>query len=743
MTAIRIPRSLRAARVAPAAALALAVAAGTAHAEEDEAGEQIVVTAQNFERNPFADPEAPFKIDRLASDKFTEPLLDTPRSVTVIPESVIETLGATSFRELVRTTPGVTLGTGEGGNAFGDRIFIRGFDARNDTYVDGVRDPGVTGREVFAVQQIEIVKGPASTYGGRGTTGGTVSFVSKQPQEQAFQVYEATLGTDATKRLTADVNVPLSSTVAVRLNGVLYDADVAGRAEVWNQRWGVAAAILWQVSDAVELAADYYHLSTEGLPDWGVPFDAATQQPFDVPRHNFYGVTARDFASTDVDIATLRLGWNLAEGVRLSSRLRYGSNWNSYIASAPERPVTTNPDPSKWTVSANPKNRNAEAQIYANATDLRFDFVTGRFSHALVSGFEFSRELVDNYPFAFASSETVGSPIVPAIPITQNLWNPDPGQAWPLARTTSGAFSSTKVVSKAAYFVDTIDLAPGWKLSGGLRYDDYAVSLYSRTASGASTSLANNSKFLNWNAGLVWKPAPAGSVYLSASTSSNPSGEQTDGSGISYGGLGPQTVNLDPEENRSFEAGVKWEVADGGLLLTGALFRTEKTNARVNDPLGGTVQVLDGEQRVQGFELGFSGNITSAWAVYGGYVFLDSEITKSSNPADVGKPFPNVARNSASLLSTYAFTPRFTAGGQVAYVGQRYGGSTAAGTATIPAYWRFDAMGSYVIGPHAELQVNVLNLTNKVYYDAIYRSATPFAYIAPGISALATLRLNF
>ena len=738
MSAVRIPRSLRTV-LAPAAMLALA--AGPALAEEEEAGEPIIVTGTYDPANPFADAAAPFKIDRLASDKFTAPILDTPRSITVIPEAVIETLGATSFRELVRTQPGITLGTGEGGNAFGDRIFIRGFDARNDVYVDGVRDPGVTGREVFAVQQIEIVKGPASTYGGRGTTGGSVSFVTKQPQEQAFRLFDATLGTDATKRITADINQPLGETVQVRLNGVFHDADVAGRDEVWNQRWGVAFAAAWQVSPLLELGADYYHLTTEGLPDWGMPFDVRSQQPFDVDRNNFYGVTARDFASTNVDIVTGRLTWQPGEGLRLNSRFRYGSNENSYIASAPERPVTTDPDPSKWFISANPKNRNAVSQIYANATDFRINFATGTLQHALVTGFELSRELVSNRPFAFASSEVVGAPIVPAIPIFQNLWNPDPHQPWPLARTLSGAFANTKVISKAAYFVDTIEIGHQWQLSGGLRYDDYAISLYSRTATGAVTDLANNSQFLNWNAGLVFKPAPGASLYLSASTSSNPSGEQTDGSGASYGGLAPQTVNLDPEENRSFEAGAKWQVADDGLLLTAALFRTEKTNARVTEP-GGTVQVLDGEQRVQGFEFGISGNITPRWAVYGGYAFLDSEITKSTVSAEVGQPFPNIPRNSGALLTTYQFTDAFMLGGQAAYTGVRYGGVTAAGTAHLPAYWRFDATGRYAFSRRVELQVNVLNLTNKVYYDAIYRSATPFAYIAPGISALATLRLS-
>ena len=744
MSQTRIPLSLRNGfRAVPLAALLLGA---PAHAEDedayDESGPQIIVSSQRYVANPFADAQAPYKIERLASDKYTAPLLDIPKSITVIPETVIEDLGAMSFRDIVRTQPGITLGTGEGGNAFGDRIFIRGFDARNDVYVDGLRDPGVTSREVFAVQQIEIVKGPSSSYGGRGTTGGSVSFVTKAPQKAGFEIFEATVGSDATKRITADINQPLGQTVQVRLNGVFHDADVAGRDHVWTQRWGVAAAIAWQPTDEIDFGADYYHLSTEGLPDWGVPFDAATQQPFDVPRGNFYGLTARDFSSTNVDIATLKFEARSGDFFKVDSKLRYGSNLNAYIASAPEKPVTSNPDPALWTVSANPKNRNANAQTYANATDFRFNFATGSATHALVTGWELTRETVTNTPYAFASSETVGAPIVPTIPITQNLWNPDAGQPWPLTRTLSGVSADTKVVSKAAYIVDTIDFSPKWQLSGGLRYDDYQLRFHQRNANGSIVDLGNDSNFLNWNLGLVYKPVPAGTLYLSASTSSNPSGEQTDGSGASYGGISAATANLDPETNASFEAGVKWQVADNNLLLTAALFRTDKTNARVNDPVNGALQTLAGKQRVQGFELGISGNITPRWQIYGGYVHLDATILSSSNPAEVGGHFPNIPDDSAALLSTYAVTDALTLGGQIAYTSERYGGTTVAGTATLPAYWRFDATARYRFNSQFEVQANLLNLTDKVYYDAVYRSATPFAYVAPGRSLLVTLRIN-
>src|SRR3569623_178694 len=206
-------RELSSLRPAPAAtallasALAGAFLPGIARAEEAaDSGPQIVVTGERGEGgNPDADSQAPYKVDKSAEGRFTEPLRDTPKSVTVIPKEVIQDQGATSFRELARTTPGVTLGTGEGGNAFGDRIFIRGFEARNDVYIDGQRDPGVSSREIFSVEQVELVKGPSSAFMGRGTTGGSVGLQSKKAQPgNDFAVGALTGGPSDLARATLD-----------------------------------------------------------------------------------------------------------------------------------------------------------------------------------------------------------------------------------------------------------------------------------------------------------------------------------------------------------------------------------------------------------------------------------------------------------------------------------------------------------------------------------------------------------
>ena len=193
--------------------------------------------------DPYADPAAPYKANRLASSKFSEPIINTPRSITVLTQEVLRDQNATSLRDIGRTTAGVTLGSGEGGNAFGDRFFIRGFDARNDIFVDGVRDPGVSIRENFFTEQVEILRGPASTFAGRGTTGGAINIVTKQAGDQDFYRAESTLGSDQTRRLTIDVNKAISPVVDVRLNGMIQGANIAGRDFTTDNRNGVAGAL--------------------------------------------------------------------------------------------------------------------------------------------------------------------------------------------------------------------------------------------------------------------------------------------------------------------------------------------------------------------------------------------------------------------------------------------------------------------------------------------------------------------
>src|SRR6202166_1127114 len=309
--------------------------------------------ALSADRDPYADAAAPYKVDHLqASGKFPEPLLNTPKTVTVLSKEVLEDKNATTLKQAILSTAGVTLGTGEGGTAFGDRFFIRGFDARNDIFLDGVRDAGVSVRENFFTEQVEILRGPGSSFAGRGTTGGAINIVSKQATaEKSFYNMDTTFGTDATQRVVLDVNQVISPTLAVRAGGLFQDAGVAGRDYIKDDRDGGFVTAKWTPLDTVKLSATYIHTDIHGLPDFGVPYYRPSTSStaggpfpdFGVNRNNFYGFANRDFFEVHQDVGTINTEVHVTPDLVISDKVRASHSLLNYIGTIPESPLLTNP----------------------------------------------------------------------------------------------------------------------------------------------------------------------------------------------------------------------------------------------------------------------------------------------------------------------------------------------------------------------------------------------------------------
>ncbi len=259
-----------------------------------------------------------------------------------------------------------------------------------------------------------------------------------------------------------------------------------------------------------------------------------------------------------------------------------------------------------------------------------------------------------------------------------------------------------------------------------------------------ATTLTNERNFLNYHVGLAYKPVENGTIYFAYGTSSNPSGEQLDAAAADYGGLAANTAALDAERNRAYEAGIKWNVAGGHLNLTAAAFRIEKVNARVTVGSGATAVVdQSGDQRVDGLEFGVSGNLTQRLSLFGGLTLLNGRVINSPIVAQNGQVLPNIARTSFTMMGRYQVTDRLYLGGQANFNSRKFGGTFSATTTSVPAYWRFDLFGGYKLTDHADLSINLLNVSDKLYYDALYRSAMPFTYLAPGRSAQVKLSYAF
>lgn len=742
--------------------------------------------------NPYADPAAPYKVDHVqAGGKFPEKLVDTPKSITVLSKEVLEDKNATTLKQAILSTAGVTLGSGEGGNAFGDRFFIRGFDARNDIFIDGVRDSGVSVRENFFTEQVEILRGPGSTFSGRGVAGGAINIVTKEAKTgKSFYNMDTTFGTDQTKRVTLDVNQVIDPTLAVRVGGLFQDANVAGRDFVKDNRNGAFVATTWKPTDTVKVTANYIHTELTGVPDFGVPYyrpsttsTAGGPFPdFGVNRNNWYGQINRDFYRTGQDIGTLNAEVQITPDLMVSNKFRASRSTQSYVGTLPESPVIATPL-SASTLTMNPQSRLQITDVLANQTEATYKFQDGAgFKHTALAGIEVDRERSSIDKFLGLTSEGSGVTVTPSgSPTGVSVFSPQdtylPGKALALA----GLPTKIGIDTVSGYVMDSANYRDLLILNGGFRYDNYKINTSGYGTVGGVTQFGQQSaEFLipNFNLGLTLKPAPNGSVYVAYATSANPVGAEFDGTSTAYGGLNPvlpggNTQIFGPEKNKAIELGTKWELFDRHLLLTAALFETTKENARESQnitaattsiPAGCTFSPPTGvtsvscitagaAYRIRGIDLGVGGKITDKWSVFGGLVLMQSEVTQSLAPSankalyptNVGRPLANIAHESFSLLSKYQLNDTWELGGQAVYRSKIYGGTLLAANqgTSLPSYWRFDVFAEAKINQNWQVKLFVNNIFDKRYYDALYQSAAPFVLEAPGRAAYLVISARY
>lgn len=702
-----------------------------------------------------------------SSDKFTAPLLDTPKSVTVIGQEVISQTAAVTLTDALRSVPGITIGAGEGGNPVGDNVFIRGYNAQTDTYVDGIRDAGSQSREIFNLEQVEVVKGPNSAYGGRSSAGGGINLVSKSAQAENFSNATVGLGTDKYRRVTGDLNRTLGNNAAFRLNVMAHENEVAGRDVIGGDRWGIAPTVTFGLNGPTKAILSYYHMSSSEIPDTGIPFNNPFSSgpnvgrngngtPINVPRETFYGLVNRDFRDTDTDIGTVDLRHDFGNNMVLRNVTRYGKTRNDF--------VWTQPDDSKGnvilygTVWRRTNTRVTDTETLANATSLTGKLATAGIKHSYNVGVEFSREATERSAYVFTpgtnnllTNNTVCATSGAATGYNcAPLVNPNPYDPWVYTRSVSPALTNVRTNTRAVYAFDTIEFTPQWMLNLGARWDEFRTTLHTAaaTATAVPTRARVDTSFDTYQAGLVYKPSSNGSIYVSWATSATPPGN--DG-GDGFDGLTVAVQNLQPQTSRNVELGTKWEVLNSRLSLNAAVFQSNMDNARVTAPDGTTQNV--GKKELKGVELGFSGKLTNAWQVFGGYTWLDAIVEDNGfvNVAPTGSPavyqpspfngnvFPTTPEHSASLWTSYAFNKNFSAGIGMNYVDRVY--ANVNNTKYAPGYTRFDAMASYNLNRNVSFQLNIQNLGDKLYFDRV--SSPHYAGVGPGRSATLTANLKF
>jgi catecholate siderophore receptor len=344
------------------------------------------------------------------------------------------------------------------------------------------------------------------------------------------------------------------------------------------------------------------------------------------------------------------------------------------------------------------QSRDMTDTIVANYTNVMSRFDVGGLRHAISAGLELSRESSEN----FART----GPTAPQA----DLYAPNPNDPYPGPIVRSGVRTKGTADSAAAYAFDTVTVAPWLDLTGGVRWDHFAVDYESVAVGGVLTPFERIDRMVSWRGAAVFKPAPSGSVFAGASTALNPSAE-----GLA---LAAATVNLEPEKTRNVEVGTKWDLLRNRLSLTGSVFHAQKTNARTPgiNP-GDPPTVLAGKQRVAGLELGVSGRVTERWLLMGGYAFMDSRIEASNTAAEVDNALALTPEHTFNLWTTYDLPWNVSVGGGAQYMDAVF--RNAANSAAVPSYWLVNALASYAVNSHLTLRFNAQNLTDKRYVDRI------------------------
>jgi catecholate siderophore receptor len=663
---------------------------------------------------------------------------DTPQAVNVIDSAIMKQQAVTTLGDALRNVPGITIAIGEGGTLAGDQFKIRGFDAKDDVYLDGLRDFGAYARDAFNYEEVQVLKGPSGLMFGRGTTGGAINTLSKTPFLNDKYSAAVEGGNGDHVRATADLNYALSDTGAVRLNLMVTDTGVVDRDVVHTTRWGIAPTIALGLGTDTQWSLAYMHQHTDAIPDYGL---VVAQRPgqliaepvseYGVPRNTFTGFNT-DKDRNDADIVTMKLDHQATSWLSLSNDTRaaaYSRYFQYTTVDTCDFTAATN-NCSGTFFGANPQATLAQiggsgpyvqnswgAQDVATA---KADINIGSFRNVAVAGFDVSYQNADRTIYAYRLptlaqyNYPLGDHTVNRRNIGVLLFNPNPtpppGYAviYPTAANIAGSndtatsvvTSSGRATDLAFFATDRFYFTPEISVIGGVRMDRYTATYTAvtvgTTVTGPQTSTARSPNTLvNPRVALVYEPSQDQTYYFSYGKSSVPQGTSVVGSPTP---ITTANQGLDPELSETLEIGAKKSFFDGALGLSGAMFKVLKSNALITDPVSGTTTAQSGERdRVQGLELSVTGQITDKWNVLGAYTFLDSKVTSDNfcnittlvclpNPYTIGTQVIFVPKNATSLWSSYTLdelVPGLGIGGGMVYQSKLFVRNTTAGTAPV------------------------------------------------------------
>ena len=667
--------------------------------------------------------KAQLRATRTQIGKGEQALRDIPQSVTVMTEKLMQDRNLDDFREVLRTTAGVTFLAGETGE---EDVRLRGFSlgTAGDIYRDGMRDATLYERDTFNDDRVEVIKGSASMLFGKGSTGGVINQVSKQPFLMNQHEASITLGSGDEKRVQGDFNWLTGQDAALRLNLMGHDADNWGARQ---RKIGIAPTFRWGIGTRNEFSVGLYHLDIDGRSSYSHPWFIRDGRIVPtLPAKNYYGLDS-DRLDTSATHVTLGHVHRFEDGGELKTQLRHGRYerdlWASVI-----RFGTTNGQPTtiaNWgpdtLITRTPKGRVGRTDLTQLQSDYRNSFKWGGREHKLLAGVDLY------YDDARRNNNFAG----PASGLTTTVGNPDNGDWRPDTRGNP-VYNTFNAYNIGLYAQDTVSLTEQLKLVAGLRFDHFKGSYDTATTTAANGTVTPGYSFSKseslWSprVGLLWQPDDAASYYVSYGTSYNTSGDAYQ---FTPGSPNNTLANTPAEKSRNLEIGAKWELFDRRLSFGSALFYSEKYNERNQDPDSAAAQyLLSGKRHAAGVEFNAAGRITPAWEVFWNHTWIPSARIDRSNQvlaaggggAQVQGDRPGLTpRHSGSLWTSYRLLPKLRLG-----LGANYRSSqNPDGNRAVKAagFVTWDAMAEYSFTDATTLRLNVSNLTDKLYADTLYR----------------------
>ena len=691
------------------AALTTISFANAASAASDEAGsnesveerfayvdDRIIVTGQ---RSEYTNAET------TTATKTNTPLVDIPQAISVVTRDFINDQSLRTLADVSRYVPGVGFGQGEGHR---DAPVFRGNQSTADLFIDGVRDDAEYFRDLYNIERIEFLKGPNAMIFGRGAGGGLINRVTRKAAFEQIRGLELQGGQFGFGRVGVDVGEAVTEDVAVRLNAFYENAD-SYRDFVGKELFGLNPTGAIKFGEATTLRASYEYFSDERTVDRGVP--SLNGRPFDGDRSAFFGNPDESVSEFDRHAVVVTLEHQFTPSLTFRNNISFASNDKGYsnvFASSAVNPATGD-------VSLQSYISSQQRQNLFNQSDLIWEVATGSIQHTLLFGVEAGYQRTENFRTPNNAAGVV------------NISNPTTFAPAPFAGVQNDNLVDLTVVG--VYFQDQIDVTDWLQLIGGVRFDRFDLEFDDRRPGAADFSRTD--EVVSPRGGVVFKPAENASIYFSYSKSFLPQ------SGDQFNNLTATFAALEPEQFENLEVGAKWN-PNSRLEASAAIYRLDRDNTRAVDP-DTLLTVLTGAQRSRGVELSLAGSLSDRWEVFAGYAFQDAEITQTTAAAPAGRDLALVPRHSFSLWSTYQLLPRWRLGAGVIHQSDRF--ATISNAVVLPDFTRVDAAVNYRLTDAIDVQVNVENILNDLYFPTAHNDNN----ITPGAprAVTAAIRANF